>query len=243
MNVSYKGKEFEWDIRENYDWEYLMDYAVYQELHISAVDESLRVSIPVCFDDDETRAKIRKDLGLTFDVPETITLDFICQVIDWATSYQIRKGFTKDVKYLKFGSGRCYTVLMNCKPLLCAEVDDTCNLFDDAVIFEGYLCIGCSKYAFFVNIATLKYFELDTLSYFGYFREIGEQFYVFTGYGIIAFDRNMKMLWRNDKLAVDGVTGGVLSEDGKILEVSCCLDPYPAVWTDNYIDTETGRVL
>lgn len=73
-----------------------------------------------------------------------------------------------------------------------------------------------------------------------YFLEHEEILFAASAAGVLAFDRNMDLLWRNESLAVDGVTFGDIH--GDVLEISCELDP-PGGWVDKRLEILTGREL
>lgn len=250
MAVSYKGKrklvhngkEYIWNIRENYEGFFSMKFNVFHELHITAADKSFSTFFPLRPDDDEDYMKMKEYMGIDFDIPEAVTPSFVVKVIEWENRYYFRKGrdISPKCEKLAFGSDICYTVMKNGRDVLCVTVDETGNPFDDAYIFGEWLCIGCYDKVYIVDIETKKYTVTEVPMYFGYFRELGDRLYIFTGVGVIAYDRDMHRLWQNDALAVDGVTGGELTEDGRYLMISCEMDP-PGGWVDKMIDTETGR--
>ena len=250
MAVSYKGKrklvykkkEYIWNIRENYDWGIAAEFGSFLELHITAADKSEEYVFPLRPDDEEDYQKLKKYLGIDFDIPEAITPAFVVKLIKWGNRYYVREGMEKSAEQLVIGNDRSYTVMKRGKPFLCVTAEETGNTFDTAVVFGKWLLIGCFRTVYIVDIEKKEYSEMEIPMYFGYFREIGDKLYIFTGVGIIAFDRNMNRLWQNDDLAVDGVTYGELSDDGKTMEISCEMDP-PGGWIDRTISTETGRVL
>ena len=241
--LTYKGKEYIWSIRENYEGFFADRYNVFHELHITAADKSFSTIFPLRpdYDDDgENYNRMKEYLGIDFDIPEAVTLSFVAMIIEREDRYFVIERHTEKIPQIHIGSGKSYTVMNNVRPILSVEVSETSNPFDTAYIFGKWLCIGSDRKAYFVDIETAEYHEMDIPMYFGSFREFGGRLYIFTGVGIIALDNDMNKLWQNDSLAVDGVTGGELSADGKYLTVSCELDP-PGGWVDTTISTETGR--
>ena len=150
-------------------------------------------------------------------------------------------GGTAAEHYLKIGSGKFYTVRTSGRDLLRVEVDnDDRNPFNDGVVWRGYFCLGTGGVIIAVDLTTLEYKRYSVDWYFGSFLEREETLFAASAAGVLAFDKNMDLLWRNESLAVDGVTfGGVC---GGVLEISCELDP-PGGWVDKRLDIQTGREL
>lgn len=143
--------------------------------------------------------------------------------------------------YLKFGSGKHYAVRADGRVLLRVEVDnDEWNPFNCGIVWRGYFCLGTGGEIIAVDLATLEYKRYSVEWYFGYFLEHGETLFAASAAGVLAFDTKMDLLWRNESLAVDGVTFGGVS--GNVLEISCELDP-PGGWVDKRLDILTGREL
>ena len=183
---------------------------------------------------------MKKDFSIDFEIPDAITPSFVAMIIEREDRYFVIERHIEKIPQIHIDSGKCYTVMNNIKPIFCVEVSDTSNPFDTAYVYGKWLLIGCFDEVYIVDIETAEYRKIRAPGYFGYFRELGDRLYIFTCVGIIAFDKDMNKLWQNDDLAVDGVTGGELSADGKYLTVSCELDP-PGGWVDKTISTETGR--
>lgn len=238
--LTYKGKEYIWNIRENYEGYFAIKFNIFHELHITATDKSFSTIFPLCPDNEEDYRRMKEFLGIDFDIPEAITPSFVAMIIEREDRYFVSERHTEKTPQIHINSGKSYTVMNNVKPILCVEVRDTNNPFDTAYVFGKWLLIGCFDEIYIVDIEKTEYRTIRVPGYFGYFRELGDRLYIFTCVGIIAFDKDMKKLWQNDSLAVDGVTGGKLSEDGRYLTVSCELDP-PGGWVDVTISTETGR--
>lgn len=84
--LTYKGKEYIWSIRENYEGFFAMKYLIFRELHITAADKSFSTFIPLCPDNDEVYQRLKEYLGIDFDIPEAITPSFVVKVIEWNQS-------------------------------------------------------------------------------------------------------------------------------------------------------------
>lgn len=76
--------------------------------------------------------------------------------------------------------------------------------------------------------------------YFGYFYIYNDMLFVASGVGITAYNKELKIVWKNSDLALDGVIIYGESEDGKYLEISCEMDP-PGDWHEKIIDISTGN--
>lgn len=142
---------------------------------------------------------------------------------------------------LKLGSGKHYTVQVDGRNYLRVEVDDDdWNPFNDGAVWRGYFCLGTGGEIIAVDLTTFEYKRYSVNWYFGYFLEHEETLFAASAAGVLAFDTKMDLLWRNETLAVDGVTfGGVF---GDVLEISCELDP-PGSWVDKRLDIQTGNEL
>ncbi len=159
------------------------------------------------------------------------------ELIDLENSIFERKDFEHEIE---IGHDSYYYVLRDGCPYLMVEVDFR-KLFDDAVIYNNYLLIGTFDKVYFVNLADLKVTQIDVEMYFGYFVTTKDAVYVLDGTGIIAFDSNLKEIWRNHSLAEDGVTFQEIMDD-EIMIVSCEMDP-PGGWIDRKINRKTGKCL
>ncbi|MDE6733655.1 MAG: hypothetical protein K2J77_12385 [Oscillospiraceae bacterium] len=142
---------------------------------------------------------------------------------------------------LKLGSGKHYIVQVDGRDYLRVEVDDDdWNPFNDGTVWRGYFCLGTGSEIIAIDLTTFEYKRYSVDWYFGSFLEYEEMLFAASAAGVLAFDKNMDLLWRNESLAVDGVTfGGVF---GEVLEISCELDP-PGGWVDKQLDIQTGREL
>ena len=142
---------------------------------------------------------------------------------------------------LRLGADKFYTVQKDGRNYLRIEVDDdSWNPFNDRVFWRGFFCLGTGDDIIAVDLTSLEYKRYSVDMYFGYFLEHGEMLLAASGAGVLAFDRNMDLLWRNESLAVDGVTFGEVC--GSVLEISCELDP-PGGWVDKRLDILTGKKL
>lgn len=143
--------------------------------------------------------------------------------------------------YLKLGSGKFYALREDGRSFLRIEVDrDDWNPFNSAAIWGRFFCLGTGSKIIAVNLNTLEYRQIDVDSYFGYFYQYGGILFAASASGVLAFDGEMDLLWRNESIAVDGVKfGGV--EDGALC-VSCELDP-PGGWVDKRLDIANGKLL
>ena len=80
--LTYKGKEYIWCIRENYEGYFPDKYNAFQELHITAADKSFSTFFPLRPDDEENYRKMKEFLKIDFDIPEAITPSFVVKVIE-----------------------------------------------------------------------------------------------------------------------------------------------------------------
>ncbi len=141
---------------------------------------------------------------------------------------------------LKLGDFRYYYVLYDNKPYLKVEVNLK-GVFDDAVIYNNHLLIGTSDKVYFINLSNFQITESEVEMYFGYFIVSKEAVYILDGTGIIAFNESLEEIWRNHRLAIDGVTFQEMLDD-KIMSVSCEMDP-PGGWVDRKINVKNGEVV
>lgn len=141
---------------------------------------------------------------------------------------------------IKLGDFRCYYVLYNNKPYLKVEVNIK-GVFDDAVIYNNHLLIGTSDKVYFINLSNFQITKSEVEMYFGYFIVSKEAVYILDGTGIIAFNESLEEIWRNHRLAIDGVTFQEMFDD-EIMCVSCEMDP-PGGWVDRKINVKNGEVV
>lgn len=143
--------------------------------------------------------------------------------------------------YLRLGRGKYYGLKAGGRNFLRVEVeDDNWNPFNSAVVFGRFFCLGTGGEIVAVDLNTFEYRRFGVDTYFGYFLEHGDILFAASACGVLAFNSEMDLLWKNESIAVDGVTfNGV--EDG-ILYVSCEMDP-PGGWVDRRLDARTGELL
>lgn len=144
------------------------------------------------------------------------------------------------VKKIQFGYEGFYYVLKNGDPFLRVEVDIR-SLFDDAIIFNEYLCIGSRDSVYFINMDNLECKEIEVQMYFGYFHIYNDLLFVLDGQGVIAFDNKIHELWRQTDLAIDGVVLEEIEND-TVLVLSCEMDP-PGGWVTRKINILNGMEI
>lgn len=143
--------------------------------------------------------------------------------------------------YLKLGSGKYYALEMNGQSFLRVEVDhDDWNPFNSATVWGRFFCLGTGSGIISVDLNTFEYRRIEVDFYIGYFYEYGGMLFAASASGVLAFDEEMNLLWRNETIAVDGVTVGGI-ENGTLC-VSCELDP-PGGWVDKRLDITNGKLL
>ena len=142
---------------------------------------------------------------------------------------------------LKIGSGKFYALRLYERNVLRVEVDnDDWNPFNSGTVWGKYFCLGTGSKIIIVDLNTLEYRCIEVDWYFGYFFQYSDMMFAASASGVLAFDTEMNLLWRNEDIAVDGVLfHGV--EDGALC-VSCELDP-PGGWADRRLDIVTGELL
>lgn len=142
---------------------------------------------------------------------------------------------------LRLGTDKFYTVQKDVRNYLRIEVDDdSWNPFNKWVFWRGFFCLGTGDEVIAVDLDTLEYKRYSVDWYFGYFLEHEEMLFAASAAGVLAFDKNMELLWRNESIAVDGVTFNGI--ENSALCVSCELDP-PGGWVDKRLDIRTGKEL
>lgn len=144
---------------------------------------------------------------------------------------------------LEWGNDKEYGIWRDDKPYVLLKVNRAWNPFDDAYIFGNRVYIGNNDKLRIVDLDTLACKTVACEMYFGYFYEYEDLLFVATGVNLMCFQRNGRMKWQTETIAVDGVTFDDGICDGKTIEVSCCMDPCPAMWCDKIISVETGEVL
>ena len=144
------------------------------------------------------------------------------------------------VNKIQFGNDSFYFVLKNGNPFLLVEVD-LISLFDTAVVFYEYLCIGSKDRVYFINMNGFECRKLAVQMYFGYFYIHNDLLLVLDGEGVIAFDNKIHEVWRQPNLAADGVVVDKIENDN-ILVLSCEIDP-PGGWTTKKINIFNGKEM
>lgn len=117
---------------------------------------------------------------------------------------------------------------------------DLKKLFDDAVIYNNFLLVGAFDKVYFINLADLRIIQIKVEMYFGYFVTTQDRVYILDGTGIMAFDTNLNVIWKNHSLAIDGVTFHEI--DDEIMSISCEMDP-PGGWVDKKINIKSGEII
>lgn len=141
---------------------------------------------------------------------------------------------------IKLGDFDFYYVLCDKKPYLKVEVD-TKSHFDNAIIYNNHLLIGISDNVYFINLSNFTIRKIDVEMYFGDFEVSKETIFIFDGNGIIAFNKNLDEIWRNHKLAIDGVIFQEMLNDD-IMSIDCEMDP-PGGWINRKINIKTGEIV
>ncbi|MBR6771202.1 MAG: hypothetical protein IKM28_08215 [Lachnospiraceae bacterium] len=134
---------------------------------------------------------------------------------------------------LTLGQGKKYGVWKDQQAYLLVEVEQTSNPFDTIHLFSQHLYIGNGDTIFVVNLLTLDYQTIPVDLYFGYFYEVNCFLFAASATRVLCFGENGKRLWQTPQIAVDGIT--FQSWNKKILKVSCCMDPCPALWIEQDI--------
>lgn len=143
--------------------------------------------------------------------------------------------------YLKLGSGKYYALEMNEQSFLRVEVDrDDWNPFNSATVWGRFFCLGTGSGIIFIDLNTFEYRRVEVDFYIGYFYQYDDMLFAASASGVLAFDKEMNLLWRNESIAVDGVTFRGI-ENGALC-VSCELDP-PGGWVDKRLDITNGEQL
>ena len=168
------------------------------------------------------------------------------------SEYQLAENFIHDeddfdlpvIQTLTFGNGKKYYVLKNQIPYLTAEVNAVSDFFDKACIFGKYLCIGTGNSVIFVNLETMGSVTMEVSLYFGYFFIDGEILYIAFATGILAVDSSLHTLWKNERLADDGVIIHEILENRNALRISAQESlPYGEYWKEKLVDRKTGMQI
>ncbi len=145
------------------------------------------------------------------------------------------------IQTLTFGNGKKYYVRKNGLPYLTAETDSISDFFDKACLFGKYLCIGTGHTVIFVNLETFASVTMEVSLYFGYFFQHGDMLYIASGKGIAAVDSALHTVWKNDRLADDGVIIHEVLENREALRISAQESlPYGEYWKEKLVSLKTG---
>ena len=213
---------------------------------LERLDRSRDITVTT-FRDDDPRGKAPRELYKRFGFVEgELIVEFGCpsQVFVLRGNmgeYELIKncGEVAAEHCLKIGSGKFYALRLHERNVLRFEVDnDDWNPFNAAIVWGKYFCLGTGSNIVIVDLNTLKYRSIKVVGYFGYFFQYGDMLFAASSWGVLAFNMEMNLLWRNEDISVDGVLfHGV--EDGALC-VSCELDP-PGGWVDKRLDIVTGK--
>lgn len=123
---------------------------------------------------------------------------------------------------------------------VCSELAETAwNPFNACTVWRSYFCAGAGDKIIAADLETFEQKRYQAEWYFGRFYLHDDMLFAASAAGVLAFDEKMELVWRNEKLAVDGVTFSGVSENG-VLSVSCELDP-PGGWVDKRLSILTGK--
>ncbi|MBR0484058.1 MAG: hypothetical protein IJJ69_04660 [Oscillospiraceae bacterium] len=166
------------------------------------------------------------------------------------SEYQLTENFEQNhneldlpvIQTVTFGNGKKYFVSKNGIPYLTAEVNDISDYFDKACIFGKYLCIGSGHAVMFVNLETFASISMEVSMYFGYFFVYQDVLYIASGKGIVAVDSALHTIWKNDRLADDGVIIHEVLESREALRISAQESlPYGEYWKEKLVSLKTGE--
>lgn len=144
----------------------------------------------------------------------------------------------EEVQKINIGDGKVYYVEKDAEPYLQVEVDSSMNPFDQALIYGKYLCLGVGERVYFLDLEKAEYISIDVDCYFGYFYKHNQLLYITSASEVLVFDNDIHLLWKSEKLAIDGVVIKEFSED--CIYLSCEMDP-PGGWIERKLDLRTGR--
>lgn len=137
---------------------------------------------------------------------------------------------------------KCYTVQRNGRDYLRIEVnDDSWNPFNKWTFWRGFFCLGTGGDIIAVDLCSLEHKQYKVDGYFDHFKEYGEMLFAVSCTGVLAFDAEMDLLWRQEGLADDGVC--VLDVGDDVLRISCQFDPPDGFTAEKRLDIRTGREL
>ncbi len=146
------------------------------------------------------------------------------------------------IQTVTFGNGKKYYVRKNGIPYLTAEADNISDFFDKACIFGKYLCIGSGHTVIFVNLETFAAVTMEVSLYFGYFFIYQDILYIASGTGITAVDSKLQTVWKNDRLADDGVIIHEVLENREVLRISAQEAlPYGEYWKEKLVSLKNGE--
>lgn len=215
---------------------------------LGQLDDSRNITVTT-FREDDPRGKAPRALYKRFGFDEgELIVEFGCpsQVFVLRGNmgeYELIKncGEAAAGHYLKIGSGKFYALRLHGRNVLRVEVDsDDWNPFNSGAVWGSFFCMGTGSEIIIVDLNALEYRQIKVDWYFVYFFQYGEMMFAASASGVLAFDAEMNLLWRNENIAVDGVLfHGV--KDGALC-VSCELDP-PGGWVDKRLDIATGKLL
>ncbi len=110
--------------------------------------------------------------------------------------------------------------------------------FDAEIDFGSWHCAGEGDRVTFTRRDTGETRELEMELYFGYFVPRGDSLYIASASRLYRLDRDCRLLWRSDLIAVDGVIVRDFSDTE--VEVSCEMDP-PGGWVTRRLSAATGK--
>ena len=141
------------------------------------------------------------------------------------------------------GSERVYCITKDGAPYLTVETDptfhETCL---PACIWNDMLFVADNSYIHIIQLDTLSHTQIEIR--FGYlcrFHPTDDLLLCATESQVFALDTQLQRRWETPNIACDGVLFHGQDADGNIV-LSCCQDPYPAVWTEYLLDPRTGRI-
>lgn len=125
--------------------------------------------------------------------------------------------------------------------VMCKEfAENDWDPFNEFMVWHGFFCFGAGDKIITASLETQEQKRYAVRSYFGHFYPCRDILFAASAEGLLAFDEKMELLWRNEKLAVDGVTFGGIS--GNVVDISCEMDP-PGGWVDRRLDIRSGKEL
>ena len=142
-----------------------------------------------------------------------------------------------------FGSERVYCITKDGAPYLTVETDSTFHSEENrpACIWNDMLFVADYHNIHVIQLDTLSHTQIEIR--FGYlcrFHPTDDLLLCATESQVFALDPQLQRRWETPDIACDGVLFHEQDADGNIV-LSCCQDPYPAVWTESLLDPRTGR--